>query len=166
MRTPSGQTTAPAVRALLEDGALAGEWVLVPRASSIRLKAKAMGLVPVRGVFGEVGGNGTVSPGGEVSGTVTVAAASVGTKNARRDAHLRSAGFSDSAGCPDITFTADGTWPSGQGVTVTGVLTVRGRTGRCPSMPRRPPWATARSGPTPGLASTGPASASPGTGWA
>ena len=128
MAAPSGQSTAPEVRALLADGALAGEWVLDPRKSSIRLKSKSMGVIPVNGVFREVSGHGTVSPGGEVSGTVTVAAASIDTKNTRRDTHLRSADFFDSGNHPDITFTADDIQPSGQGVAVTGTLTVRGRT--------------------------------------
>ena len=38
MRAASGQTTAPAVRALLTDGALAGEWVLDPDRSEVILR--------------------------------------------------------------------------------------------------------------------------------
>jgi polyisoprenoid-binding protein YceI len=87
-----------------------------------------MGLVPVNGVFRQVSGNGTVSPDGQVSGTLTVAAASIDTNNTRRDTHLRSNDFFDSDNHPDITFTADGIRPSGQGVAVSGALTVRGRT--------------------------------------
>ncbi len=128
MQAPSGHMTAPALRALLKDGALAGEWVLDPRRSSIRLKSKVMGLAPVNGVFRQVRGNGTVFPTGKVSGTLTVAAASIDTSNARRDTHLRSADFFDSANHPDITFTAEAVRPSGEGVAVTGALTVRGRT--------------------------------------
>jgi polyisoprenoid-binding protein YceI len=129
MQAPSGQMTAPALQALLTDGALTGEWVLDPRTSSIRLKSSSIaGLVRVNGVFREVSGNGTVSPDGEVSGTVTVAAASIDTKNKKRDTHLRSADFFDSGSHPDITFTAAGIRPSGQGVAVAGALTVRGRT--------------------------------------
>jgi polyisoprenoid-binding protein YceI len=121
--------TAPALPALLKDGTLAGEWTLDPRTSSIRLKSSAMGgLARVNGVFREVSGNGTVFPNGEVSGTLTVAAASIDTKNTRRDTHLRSADFFDSGNYPDITFTAEAIRPSGQGVAVTGALTVRGRT--------------------------------------
>jgi polyisoprenoid-binding protein YceI len=126
MQAPSGQTTASV---MLTDGALAGEWVLDPRESSIRLKTRSMwGLAPVKGVFREVSGNGTVSPDGQVSGIVTVATASIDTKNARRDTHLRSADFFDVANNPDITFAADHIQPSGQGVAVAGALTVRGRT--------------------------------------
>ena len=72
MHAPSGQMTAPVVQALLKDGALAGEWALDPRKSSIRLMSKSIGLIPVNGVFREVSGHGTVSPDGEVSGTLTV----------------------------------------------------------------------------------------------
>ena len=128
MQAPSGQSTASEVRALLEDGALAGAWVLDPRKSSIRLKSRSMGLVPVNGIFRDVSGNGIISPDGEVSGTVRVGAASIDTKNAKRDTHLRSADFFDSGNNPDITFTADGSQASGLGVAVTGTLTVRGRT--------------------------------------
>ena len=128
MQAPSGQMTAPALQTLLMDGALAGVWVLDPTNSSVRLKSKSMGLIPVNGVFREVSGNGTVSPDGKVSGTVTVAAASIDTKNTRRDTHLRSADFFDSDNHPDITFTADDIQASGQGAMVTGTLTVHGRT--------------------------------------
>jgi polyisoprenoid-binding protein YceI len=121
--------TAPALRALLKDGTLAGEWALDPRTSSIRLKSRNMwGLARVNGVFREVSGYGAVSPDGEVSGTVTVAAASIDTMNTGRDTHLRSADFFDSGNYPDITFTADDIRPSGQGVAAAGALTVRDRT--------------------------------------
>ena len=114
---------------LLSDGVLAGEWVLDPRQSSVRFKNKSVGgLVPVTGVFREVSGHGTVGPDGRVSGTLTMAAASIDTRNARRDRHLRSADFFDTARHPDIIFSADAIRPSGPGVAVTGALTVRGRT--------------------------------------
>jgi polyisoprenoid-binding protein YceI len=129
MQAPSGQTTAPPLQALLADGALAGQWILDPGQSSIRLQNRSVaGLLRVAGVFREVSGNGTVSPDGEVRGTLTVAAASVDTKNTRRDTHLRSADFFDSDSHPDITFTVDGIRPSDAGAAVTGALTVRGQT--------------------------------------
>jgi polyisoprenoid-binding protein YceI len=117
---------APTLQALLKEGVLAGEWVLDPHASSIRLKSKAMGLISVNGVFREVTGKGTVSGDGTVNGSVTIASASIDTKNARRDTHLRSADFFNSDDNPDITFTANSIRPSGRGVAVAGTLTVRG----------------------------------------
>ena len=126
---PAGQVTESALQAMLEDAAFTGSWTLDASRSAIGLRSRSMwGLAPVNGVFREISGNGTVSPDGEVSGTVTVAAASVDTKHTRRDTHLRSADFFDSANHPDIKFTADGIRPSGQGVAVTGALTVRDRT--------------------------------------
>ena len=127
--TESGQMTPPALQELLRDGKLAGSWTLDAARSEIGLKSKSMwGLVPVKGVFREVTGSGTVSAAGDAAGTITVAAGSIDTKSKKRDDHLRSADFFDVANTPDITFTAEQVTPSGEGVTVTGTLTVRGRT--------------------------------------
>ena len=102
MPASPGHPAAPPVAALLEDGALAGDWVLDRANSSIRLKSRSMwGLAAVNGAFRDVSGHGTVSPDGEVTGSVTVAAASIDTGNTRRDTHLRSADFFDSASHPD-----------------------------------------------------------------
>ena len=126
---PSGQMNAPALQTLLEDAALTGTWTLDAAKSTVRLRSRSMwGMVPVKGVFRQASGQGTVSPAGAVSGTVTVSAASIDTKNKKRDTHLRSADFFDSDTYPDITVTVDGARPSGQGVTVSGSLTVRDRT--------------------------------------
>ena len=129
MQALSRQLTAPTLTTLLNDGALAGDWVLDPARSSVRLKTRVIwGLVPVTGVFREISGRGTVTPDGQVSGSVTVNAAAIDTNNPRRDAHLRSADFFQSAQYPYITFTAEGIRQSGSSVAVTGALTVRGRT--------------------------------------
>ena len=126
---PAGQVTASELQAMLKDSALAGTWTLDPARSSVELRSKSMwGLAPVKGSFREVAGTGTVSPDGQVSGTVTVAAASVDTKLAKRDAHLRSADFFDSGNHAHITFRVDRISPSSRGVTVVGDLTVRDRT--------------------------------------
>ncbi len=126
---PSGQMNEPALQTLLKDAALTGTWTLDPSKSTIGLRSKSMwGLAPVKGVFRQVSGQGTVSPAGDVSGTVTVSAASIDTKNKKRDTHLRSDDFFDGDTYPDITFTVNQARPSGQGVTVSGSLTVRDRT--------------------------------------
>ncbi|HEY3868195.1 MAG TPA: YceI family protein [Actinocrinis sp.] len=130
MQAPSGQTTGPALRTALGDGTLAGQWVLDPHRSSVRLKTRSLGLIPVSGVFRDVSGHGTVSAEGEVSGTLKILAASVDSGVGKRDVHLRSAEIFDSAGNPHIIFAVDGIRFSGpgNGVTVTGSLTVRDRT--------------------------------------
>jgi polyisoprenoid-binding protein YceI len=126
---PSGQMDAPALQALLKDAALTGTWTLDASKSTVGLRSKSMwGVVSVKGVFRQVSGQGTVSPAGDVSGTMTVGAASIDTKNKKRDTHLRSADFFDSDTYPDITVTVNQARPSGQGVAVSGSLTVRDRT--------------------------------------
>ena len=126
---PAGQVTESALQAMLEDAAFTGSWTLDASRSAIGLRSRSMwGLAPVKGTFREVTGSGTVAADGQVSGTVTVTAASVDTKIAKRDTHLRSADFFDTGNHPHITFSVDGITPSRQGVTVTGALTVRDRT--------------------------------------
>jgi polyisoprenoid-binding protein YceI len=80
---------------LLADATLAGDWTLDGAKSTIGLQSKIIwGLIPVKGAFDQVTGHGTVSPAGEVSGTITVAAASIDTKNAKRDKTCGPATFS------------------------------------------------------------------------
>jgi polyisoprenoid-binding protein YceI len=124
---PPEQITVPAPQELLTDAALAGAWILDPSRSTVSLKSKILGLAPVNGLFRQVAGAGTITPAGEVSGAITVVAASIDTKNTRRDTHLRSADFFDSENYPDITFIVESIRPSGQGVTVTGTLSVHDR---------------------------------------
>jgi polyisoprenoid-binding protein YceI len=107
---------------------LAGSWALDPARSSVRLSSKALGLIPVHGEFREVRGTGGIGPDGTVRGTLTVATASIDTRNARRDTHLRSADLFDSGQYPDITFVAETARLAGRDAVVTGALTVRGVT--------------------------------------
>jgi polyisoprenoid-binding protein YceI len=124
-----GQVTGSALQALLDEAALAGNWVLDGARSTVGLRSKSIwGLVPVKGAFGQVSGTGTVAADGQVTGTISVAAASIDTKNKKRDVHLRSADFFESEKYPDIVFAITGITPSGPGVTVTGQLTVRDQT--------------------------------------
>src|SRR6202042_1670696 len=102
------QANGDSVPAQLDSAALAGTWVLDPARSTVRLRSKSMwGLVPVKGTFGTVTGEGTVSPEGEISGTVTVDAASVDTGTAKRDQHLRSGDFFAVDTYPNIVFAVD-----------------------------------------------------------
>ena len=65
---------------------------------------------------------------GDITGVITVGAESIDTKNPQRDKHLRSADFFDIANHPDFAFAAEGVSPAGEGVRVTGTLTIRDRT--------------------------------------
>jgi polyisoprenoid-binding protein YceI len=107
---------------------LAGSWALDPGRSSVRLTTRSLGLVRVSGEFRELTGTGAIDPDGTVHGTLTLAAASFDTGNAKRDAHLRSADLFDSDQYPDLTFVVAGAQLEGPEATVTGALTVRGVT--------------------------------------
>ena len=126
---PAGQLTSPALEALLQDGKLAGSWTLDTARSEVQLKTRhTWGLAPLKGVFSQVTGSGTVSAAGDVRGILTVAAGSIDTKNKKRDQHLRSGDFFDAASHPEFTFAVDAVRPANGGVRVTGKLTVRGCT--------------------------------------
>jgi polyisoprenoid-binding protein YceI len=127
--TPQGQLTGSALQALVQDGTLTGSWALDPAKSQVLLETRhTWGLLPLHGVFRQVTGNGTVTAAGQVTGTLTVAAGSIDTKNKMRDKDLRSVKVFNIASHPDITYTVDGMQPASEGARVTGNLTVRGRT--------------------------------------
>jgi polyisoprenoid-binding protein YceI len=105
-----------------------GTWQLDPSASAVTLRHRTMwGLVTVKGAFTAISGGGEVRPDGSATGTVTLDAASLDTKHAKRDKHLRSADFFDTDQHPEITFAVSGADRlEADGVRVTGRLTVRG----------------------------------------
>ncbi|MFG2607190.1 YceI family protein [Streptomyces sp. NPDC048514] len=107
-----------------------GLWQLDPAASSVQLRHKAAwGMVSVKGVFTSVRGQGEVRPDGSATGTVTLDATSLDTKNPKRDAHLRQADFFDADNHPEIVFTVGSAKRlDGGAVRVDGRLTVRGVT--------------------------------------
>ena len=120
---------ASEAQALLADGKLAGSWALDGARSSVGLRTKSVwGMVKVKGIFSQVTGAAVISDAGEATGTITVAAASVGTGIKKRDEHLRSAHFFDAEKYPDIAFSASSATLSGASAVVSGTLTVRDQT--------------------------------------
>jgi polyisoprenoid-binding protein YceI len=104
-----------------------GLWQLDPARSTVTFKHKAMwGLATVNGVFTSVSAEGQVQPDGTARGTLTIDAASLDTKQAKRDTHLRSADFFHAEQYPVLTFAARNLVPSTDDtVKVEGALTVR-----------------------------------------
>jgi polyisoprenoid-binding protein YceI len=105
-----------------------GLWQLDAGASTVALKHKTMwGLVTVKGVFAAVTGGGEVGADGAATGTLTLDAASLDTKNAKRDTHLRGADFFDVDNHPEIIFAVrSATLGADSSVQVSGQLTARG----------------------------------------
>ncbi|MFE5705561.1 YceI family protein [Rhodococcus koreensis] len=108
---------------------LAGSWTLDPARTSITFHTKALWILPVTGTFHAVEGAATVGNDGSITGTLVVDAASVNTKNSKRDEHLRSADFFDVQKYPTIIFTAAEARPAEPGHLHLGAdLAVHGQT--------------------------------------
>ena len=121
---------APQPTQQLRDGTAAGTWTLDPAASSITVAVKHFwGLITVRGTFTSATGHADVNADGTVTASLEVDAASINTKNNKRDQHLRSDEFFNVENHPTITFTAnDVTVVDDTTVRVSGVLTAGGAT--------------------------------------
>ncbi len=107
---------------------LSGTWTLDPAGSSVRFRSTSLwGLIPVKGEFRTVRGQGAVGGDGSVTGELVIDVESVATGKTKRDTHLRSADFFDGDNHPTITFTASGpARVEGDRATVSGTLTVAG----------------------------------------
>jgi polyisoprenoid-binding protein YceI len=105
-----------------------GVWTIDPVHSSIAAVAQHLGLSSVRGVFTEFGGRIRIDPATEQSSvTAEIKAASIDTKNAQRDEHLRSADFLNVEVNPVISYRSTGLTPAGPDRwTVHGELTLNG----------------------------------------
>jgi polyisoprenoid-binding protein YceI len=125
MTTPEnpGATT---LQAQLADGSLAGNWTLDPARSTATFASTSVwGLVKVKGVFPDLEGTGTVTPAGEATGHLAITTGSLTTKHGKRDTHLRSEDFFHSEKYPAITFSLEKVTAAGEGVEVSGAITVR-----------------------------------------
>lgn len=101
-----------------------GVWSVDPQRSEIGFAVKSMyGLVTVRGRFGVHHGSLTVDAG-RATGELSIDAASLDTRNARRDRHLRSSDFLDVESHPRIVFTATTLAARDHELTIAGELTV------------------------------------------
>ena len=113
---PSDDTGAPAqpdVAALLATDATIGTWLLDPAGSRAEFHVKHFwGAVTVHGSFGQFTGEGNVGSDGTISGHLTIDAASLSTKNKKRDEHLRSAEFFDVEHHPHVVVTVTSAKPT------------------------------------------------------
>ncbi|MER6132205.1 YceI family protein [Streptomyces sp. NPDC001815] len=105
-----------------------GLWQLDPARSTVAIKHRTMwGMVTVKGAFGGLTGEGEVRPDGTARGTITVDAASLDTKNGKRDEHLRGGDFFDAERHPSLVFAVrDAVVRQDDTAEISGQLTVRG----------------------------------------
>ncbi|MCC6849871.1 MAG: polyisoprenoid-binding protein [Deltaproteobacteria bacterium] len=98
--------------------------------ASVQFSVRHMMISNVRGEFTKVSGTATGDPGQPTATTVeaTIDAASIDTRNAKRDEHLRGPEFLDTAKFPTIGFTSTKVEKAGEGWKLTGNLTLHGVT--------------------------------------
>jgi polyisoprenoid-binding protein YceI len=108
---------------------VAGHWTIDPSHSEIGFTVRHLMVSKVRGAF--TGFNGTVTSADDPlasSVETTIDMASVETRDASRDAHLRSADFFDIEKYPTMTFSSTGVRADGDHYVVDGELTLHGVT--------------------------------------
>ena len=117
----SAQLTLPA-------GLAAGTWTIEPSHSSATFTVRHAGIAKVRGSVAITEGAVVVGEDGTASVTATLDPATIDTRDANRDAHLRSADFFDVETYPTWTFVSTGLEADGDDHVVVGDLTIHGVT--------------------------------------
>ncbi|MCW2522119.1 MAG: YceI family protein [Frankiales bacterium] len=107
-----------------------GSWHLDAARTTVELQTKAMwGLAKVTATFKAIEGWALVGPDGEVSGTLVIDAASVDTRQAKRDAHLLTKDFFEVEAYPTFTYTATSATLGADGtLRIAGTFTAHGQT--------------------------------------
>lgn len=110
---------------------LTGNYTLDPSHTRIGFVARHAMVTKVRGAFNEFEGCAYIDGDSPANSTanVTIKAASIDTRNAQRDEHLRGNDFLAMDEYPEITFVSTGVRPTGEKIfDLTGDLTIKGVT--------------------------------------
>lgn len=100
-----------------------GTWTVDPTAGRLGFRSRGVfGLVPVKGVFTEYGGELHADAAG-VQGELRIQSASLDTKHGKRDTHLKSEDFFAVEDHPVLTFTLTGVSEAGDALN--GSLRIR-----------------------------------------
>jgi len=130
MTSANGNEPSAASRATATSLTGPASYQLDPDASAVTFSHKTFwGLVSVRGGFSDLSGTAEILADGSAHGRLEIGAASLNTKNRKRDEHLRSPDFFHADSHPkiivDVTQAATS---DGSNVQASGTLTVAGRT--------------------------------------
>jgi polyisoprenoid-binding protein YceI len=125
-----------------------------PAHTSVQFSVRHMMISNVRGEFTKVAGKATGDVANPAAATVeaTIDAASIDTRNEKRDEHLRSPDFLDVAKFPTITFKSTKVEKAGEGWKLSGDLTLHGVTKPVVldvtnvTPPTKDPWGNTRIG--------------------
>jgi polyisoprenoid-binding protein YceI len=113
----------------LTTAAQVGTWQIETSHSHASFAVRHAGISKVRGSVGIVGGTVVLAEDVTASTvTATLDPATIDTRDAKRDGHLRSADFFDAEGFPTWTFASTSVEEGGAGLLVHGDLTIHGVT--------------------------------------
>ena len=109
-------------------GLTPGTWAIDPVHSTVGFSIRHLMVSKVRGSFNDFSGSITVAEDGTPSVVAVINVDSVDTKNADRDAHVKSADFFDHEQFPTATFTSTELRAKGDDYVLAGEFTLRGVT--------------------------------------
>src|SRR5947209_4971678 len=130
-------------------------WSVDPVHSVAEFKVRHMMISNVKGQFTAISGSLTLDEADVVNSRIeaTIEASSINTRDAQRDAHLKSADFLDVDHFPTLNFKSTKVKRAGDDeLTVTGDLTIHGVTRQVvfnvdgPTAPAKDPWGNTRVG--------------------
>ncbi len=130
IRRVTATATLAALVAGVPSSAFASDWEVDTGHSRVGFAVRHMMVSNTRGTFTKFTGSLALDDKDVTKSTVNIDidAASIDTANAKRDEHLRSADFFDVAKFPKLTFRSTKVEKKGDGLSVTGDLTIRGTT--------------------------------------
>ncbi|HVZ75260.1 MAG TPA: YceI family protein [Polyangia bacterium] len=135
--------------------ALVSRWDVDPSHATAQFGVRHMMISTVKGHFDKVAGHVELDEADPTRSKIEIQidAASINSREAKRDAHLRSADFFDVENHPTITFKSTRIEAAGKDqYRVTGDLTIRGVTRSAtltvdgPTAPQKAPWGTIARG--------------------
>lgn len=132
----------------------ADTWNIDPAHTQTAFSVKHLMISTVRGEFDKTAGKIVIDEGDLTKSTVeaTIEIGSISTRDEKRDAHLKSPDFFDVAKFPTITFKSTKVEKAGEGLKVTGDLTMHGVTKAAvldvtgPTKEIKDPWGLSRRG--------------------
>ena len=125
---PMSTTTPTTTQTSTLDRVRGSVWQVDVDHTTLEFRVRHAGVAKVRGVFRDFEGTLTVGDDGVLRASGSVDVASLDTRIAARDEHLRSADFFDAENHPKMTFTSTSIEVDGDEVRVAGDLKIRGVT--------------------------------------
>jgi len=155
--TKFAKTLLAAIAVVLPGSAFAADYVIDPSHSTVGFTVRHLMVTKVRGTFEKVSGTVKYDPKApeKIAIEATIDAASIDTREPKRDDHLRGPDFFDVEKYPTLTFKSKKAKAKGKGkLEVVGDLTIRGVTKEVTLLVEgldqeiKDPWGNVRRGAT------------------